>query len=154
LPGVEQKQGQDWRTQLSFRINRDLLFRNRVELLWYDKGGAAAEEGFLTNADLVFQHLIKGVSGSLRFQYFETGGYNSRIYAYENDILYSFSVPVFYDKGVRYYININYELNNKLTVWGRISRTVYPGKTLIGSGLDEIRGNARTEAGIQVLYSF
>ena len=32
---------------------------------------------------------------SVNYDYFETDDYNSRIYAYENDVLYYFSIPVF-----------------------------------------------------------
>jgi hypothetical protein len=87
-------------------------------------------------------------------QYFETDGYNSRLYAYENDVLYSFSIPVFYDKGYRYYVNLNYDINKKLSIWLKWAQTVYKGKILIGSGLDEIEGNRKTEIKLQAMYKF
>jgi hypothetical protein len=87
-------------------------------------------------------------------QYFETDGYDSRLYAYENDVLYSFSIPVFYDKGYRYYVNVNYDVNKKMTVWLRWAQTIFKNKETIGSGLDEITGNKRTEVKLQMLYSF
>ncbi|MEO7767667.1 MAG: hypothetical protein ABIS01_09585, partial [Ferruginibacter sp.] len=95
---------------------------------------------------------MKRYDGSFRVQYFATGGYDSRIYAYENDVLYSFTIPVFYDKGYRYYINLSYELNKQLTVWFRWAQTVYDRRTAIGTGLDEINGNKRTEMKMQVRY--
>ena len=76
------------------------------------------------------------------------------MYAYENDVLYSYSIPVFYDKGCRYYVNFNYNINNKITIWLRWAQTVYKDKTTIGSGLDEIRGNKKSELKIQVQYLF
>ena len=76
------------------------------------------------------------------------------MYAYENDVLYSFSIPVFYDKGYRYYLNLNYDATRKLSVWLRFAQTLYLDKNLIGSGLDEIMGNKKTEIRLQVIFSF
>ena len=98
--------------------------------------------------------MMKKYAGSIRLQYFETEGYDSRLYAYENDVLYSFSIPVFYDKGYRYYLNLNYDVSKKCTVWLRWAQTIYKGKNLIGTGLDEIEGNKRSDVKIQILYQF
>ena len=98
--------------------------------------------------------MMQRYAGSIRLQYFETDGYDSRMYAYENDVLYSFSIPVFYDKGFRYYVNCNYDVTPKLTIWLRWAQTVYKNKTVIGSGLDELAGNKRTEVKVQAEYLF
>jgi hypothetical protein len=90
----------------------------------------------------------------VRLQYFETEGYDSRLYAFENDLLYSYSIPVFYDKGYRYYFNFNYDVSKKLAIWMKWVQTIYCDKHLIGSGLDEIMGNKRTEAKFQAIYQF
>jgi hypothetical protein len=90
----------------------------------------------------------------LRLQYFETNGYNSRIYAYESDVLYSFSVPGFFDKGYRYYVNVNYDLSKHVTVWCRWAQTLYTEKDTVGSGLDEIGGNRKTEVKVQMIADF
>ncbi len=145
---------QYWRTQFSYKINSVYSFRSRVETVWFDKKGDAPENGFLLYADLIFKPTLKPFSANMRLQYFETDGYNSRLYAYENDVLYSFSIPVFYDKGYRYYLNVNYDISKKLSLWGRVAQYLYPNKSLIGSGLDEIKGNHRTEVKLQALYKF
>jgi len=142
---------QSWRTQISYQVNRNLLFRNRIELLWYNKQEKNKENGFLGFIDCVYNPALKPYSGSLRLQYFETGGYNSRLYAYENDLLYSYSIPVFFDKGVRYYVNLNYDLNKHISCWLKWSQSVYRGDNAIGSGLDEIRGNTKSEARFQIV---
>ena len=98
--------------------------------------------------------MLKPYTASMRLQYFETNGYNSRLYAYENDVLYSFSIPVFYDKGYRYYLNINYDINSKLSVWIKWAQTIYKDKNLIGSGLDEIKGSFKSEIKLQAMYKF
>jgi len=145
---------QNWRAQLSYKINPIFTFRTRTEMLWYDKKGPAAENGFLMYADLLYKPLMNPLAGSIRLQYFETDGYNSRLYAYENDVLYSYSIPVFYDKGYRWYINANYDVSRRMTVWFRFSQSILPGKQSIGTGLDEIKGNKKSEVKLQLRYIF
>ena len=146
---------QTWRSQVSYKISPELTLRNRVEVLWFD---ARAEErsaqGFLTYFDAGYKPFGQPLSINGRIQYFETDGFDSRLYAYENDVLYSFSIPVFFDKGVRYYFNLNYDVSKKLTVWARLAQTIYADKNVVGSGLDEITGNRRTEIKFQAVYNF
>ena len=142
------------RLQVSYRINSEITLRNRVDIVWFDKNGRDSQNGFLSYADIIYKPMLKKYSANLRLQYFETDGYDSRMYAYENDVLYSYSIPVFYDKGFRYYVNCNYDLNNKITIWLRWAQTVYKDKTAIGSGLDEIMGNKKSELKMQVRYLF
>jgi len=123
-------------------------------VVWFDKKGINAEQGYLIYFDFIYKPLLSPLSGSIRLQYFETDGYNSRLYAYENDVLYSYSIPVFYDKGYRYYININYDVNKKLALWIKLSQTRYKDKSLIGSGLDEINGRVKSEVKLQAMYKF
>lgn len=154
LPPVINKPKKNVRLQVSYRINSEITLRNRVDIVWFDKNGRDAQNGFLSYADIIYKPMLKKYSANLRLQYFETDGYDSRMYAYENDVLYSYSIPVFYDKGCRYYVNFNYDINNKITIWLRWAKTVYKYKTTIGSGLDEIRGNKKSELKIQVQYLF
>jgi Helix-hairpin-helix motif len=152
---------QNWRTQVSYTINTAITLRNRIELLWYDKkdrpgspGLNDSENGFLTFLDFIYKPQLKPYDALLRLQYFETDGYNSRIYAYENDVLYSFSIPAFYDKGFRYYLTLNYDVSKKLSVWVRWAQSIYLVISSIGSGLDEINGNKRSELKLQARWVF
>jgi hypothetical protein len=154
LPPVVPKPRQNFRTQINYRINPALVFRNRVELVWYDRKGGGSRNGFLAFTDLLYKPMMKKYSANVRLQYFETDGYDSRLYAYENDVLYSYSIPVFYDKGYRYYFNLNYDLTKKLTFWFRWAQTIYKDATAVGSGLDEISGNKKTEMKLQLQYVF
>lgn len=145
---------QSWRTEINYHINTSITLRERIELLWYDEKGADPENGFLNFFDIIYKPLLKPYSGNLRLEYFETGGYNSRVYAYENDVLYNFSIPASFGKGYRYYINLNYDLGKNLSIWLRLAETIYKDDTIIGSDLDKIPGNHRTEIKLQVQKSF
>ena len=154
LSPVIQQPKKNWRTQVSYKINTTLTLRSRSEIIWFDKKGLDPEQGFLIYFDFIYKPLLEPFSGSLRLQYFETDGYNSRLYAYENDVLYSFSIPLFYDKGYRYYVNVNYDFGKKLSLWLKWAQTIYQDKRLVGSGLDEIKGNSKSEIKLQAIYKF
>ncbi len=146
---------QDLRTQFSYKMNSRFTLRNRLEVLWYDpREKDRAEQGFLSYVDLIYKPLSEPISFNTRLQYFETEGFDSRIYAFENDVLYSYSIPAFSGKGFRYYLNVNVDLTKKLTLWARIAQTVYNDRNIVGSGLDEINGNQRTELKFQLQYLF
>ena len=144
----------NWRTHLSYKLNAEFTFRTRAEVVWFDKKGPAQEEGFLIFADILYKPMMKPFAGNMRLQYFETEGYNSRLYAYENDVLYSFTIPVFYDKGYRVYVNANYDLTQKITLWARWARFIYTDKNTVGSGLDEIKHSYKSEVKFQLMYKF
>jgi hypothetical protein len=143
---------QNWRTELFSQLTEQLSLRNRIELLWYGgKDGISRETGFLAYGDLTYSPVNKPYSANMRVQYFETGSYASRIYAFERDVLYGYSIPVFYDKGFRYYVNIKWRPSPSVSCWFRWAGTVYQGKNVIGSGLDEIEGSSKNELKIQLL---
>lgn len=143
------KPKQGWRTQAGVRISNVVTIRNRAELLWYDKRGTNKETGFLGFTDIIYKPALSPFTGLLRLQYFETDGYNSRLYAYENDALYSYSIPVFSDKGFRYYVLVSLDMGKKLSLWFRWAQTIYPDKEKIGSGPDTIDLNRKTEIKLQ-----
>ncbi|HEU4573760.1 MAG TPA: hypothetical protein VFS36_02060 [Chitinophagaceae bacterium] len=143
---------QNWRTELFSQLTEQLSLRNRIELLWYGgKDGISRETGFLAYGDLTYSPVNKPYSANMRVQYFETGSYASRIYAFERDVLYGYSIPVFYDKGFRYYVNVKWRPSPSVSCWFRWAGTVYQGKNVIGSGLDEIEGSSKNELKIQLL---
>lgn len=145
----------NWRIQSSYMVSRKFTFRQRVEFLWFDPHGKdRSKHGFLTYIDAKYKPLSKPISLIGRLQYFRTDSSDSRLYAYENDVLYSFSIPQFSGRGFRYYINVNYDVSKKMTVWFRWAQTIYRDKTSIGSSLDEIQGNKRSEVKLQVVYNF
>lgn len=145
---------QELRTQFKYKLNNEFTLRSRVEINWFDKQGKEPQNGFLIFADVIYKPLLKPFSGNIRVSYFETDDYDSRIYSFENDVLYAYSIPVFFGKGYRYYLNLEFKVNKKLSLWTRFAQSVYPGKNEIGSGLDQIKGNKRSEIKLEMMYVF
>lgn len=150
------------RSQLEFQYSPSLTFRSRVEVLWWNKEKKDREQGFLSYSDLIIRSKSNPIVGYLRLQYFETNGYNSRIYAYENDVLYSSTVPAFFDKGFRYYflLKITPVILRKISrgadvqFWFRWAQTLYRSRSSVGSGLDEIEGKSKSEFRFQLIIGW
>ncbi|HPE86382.1 MAG: hypothetical protein EOL88_02715 [Bacteroidia bacterium] len=88
--------------------------------------GTEGSAGFLSYIDFRWHNLHLPLTLSARITLFETEGYASRIYAYESDVLYSFSVPAYYDTGKSVYINLSYRFRRYLTVYARYSCAFNP----------------------------
>jgi hypothetical protein len=145
---------QNLRTQAQFKVSPVITLRQRLDAMWYDLDGPRQSRGFLCFFDVFYKPVMKPFSANLRLQYFETDNFDSRIYAYESDVLYGFSIPAFSDKGYRYYTNVNYDFSKKLSVWLRFAQLIYVNRTTVGSGLDEIDGNRRSEVRMQLIWKF
>ncbi len=151
VDGINKKSA---RAHIGYKITKALTLKQRVEMVWYDRKGTQESNGFSIYTDINYKPMLSPLTANIRLQYFETSDYNSRIYAYETDVLYSFSIPALYDKGWRYYANVNYDVTRKLSLWLRIAQTLYANKAIIGSGLDEILSKHKTEFKIQLRYAF
>jgi hypothetical protein len=145
---------QNWRSQFSIQLNKTIELRSRLDMNWVGTKTKEKETGFLIYQDFLYRHPRKSWSGNMRLQYFETGGYNSRMYAYENDVLFSYAVPVFYDKGIKYYVNINFDICKGLSFFVKWSQVFFKDKSHTGSGLDEINGHVKSEIKLQLLKVF
>ncbi len=143
------------RLHVGTKVTRAIELRNRFEMVLYDDGtGSELSRGFMVLQDVVYKPMGSPLSLTGRVALFRTDDYNSRIYSYENDILYSFTVPPYYYHGARYYVNLRYRPISLLTMEFRIAQTYFANRDIVGSGFEEINGNKRTEIKAQVRLKF
>ena len=163
----QQKESEVYEGQLScnetissrrFRLHLDVLLDeqwsldSRLEFSIFKS--AAKENGMLFFQDIKYKSARLPFAYQLRFAWFDTDSYNCRLYAYENDMLYNYSIPVLAGKGVRMYLNGKYKLSPKTDIWLKLARTQYFDLSSTGSGLSEIRGDRKTEIKFQLRYRF
>ena len=144
---------QHLRYHISYQVVPKLFLKTRLELSFYTISGET-ENGYLMYQDVQYKAEKIPLTLTGRFAIFQTDSYNTRIYAYENDVLYGYSIPAYYSKGTRAYLNLKYSLFSKLDIWIRLAQTYYADKATIGSGLDEINSNTKTEVKFQIRYKF
>jgi hypothetical protein len=121
---------------------------DRLELTFID--GAHREAGLLLFHDVNYRHHTWPVALSARIALFDSDSWASRAYAYERDVLYAFSVPAYYSKGARWFLNIQFPLWKRIDGWFRIAQTHYFDKTDIGNGINSIAGSRQTDIKLQL----
>lgn len=146
------------KTQVRFHLgntlNKTWKLRNRVEYIRYKEDGEPVSNGFLVYQDILFSPLGQPYSFKGRFALFQTDNYDSRVYAYENDIIGSFSIPAYAYRGMRYYLAFRYKGVRNMTLEFRIAQTYLSDRETISSGSEEINGPTKTEFKAQVKYKF
>jgi hypothetical protein len=142
------------RLHCNYQLSRNLQLRFRAEYKTVHTDSSERAEGFLLYQDLVYRFLKIPLQLSMRYMLYRTTDYSARIYAYEDDVLYSYSIPAIYDEGNRSYLMIRYELCSDLTMWFKWGQTVIDDATGIGTGLDRIEGNVKSEIKVQIRWVF
>ena len=153
LAGLRQEQRQSARWNLEYTFSDALTVRTRIQLSRFAAQGSGASYGVLLSQGLRLQP-IESVQIDARLAFFDTDGYESRIYTYEHDLLYSFSVPVLFDRGRRSYVLVQYEPFSSLTLEAKYGVTWYPHRQSIGSGLNETPGNRSREIRLQLRWTY
>ena len=142
------------RFDISYQIGRDFHLSNKAEYAHYKNGDGDDSQGFFLCQDVAYKPENKSFSLTFRYAVFDTEDYDARVYAYENDVLYSFSVPAFYGKGMRVYLLGKWQPFKCLTLYARIGSTIYTDRDEIGSGLSLIEGNHRTDVKVEAIWKF
>jgi hypothetical protein len=141
------------RFEASYKLNDEIKLRTRFEqTLWKSETGMN-ESGNMAFQDIIFQPNKKwGLI--LRYTFFRVDGGNARIYAFENDMPYSFDIIQLSGIGSEFYGMLDYKITRKCTLWLRYSGLYYRDKESRGSGLDEIQGNKKETLKILCRWSF
>ncbi len=131
------------------QVNSRITLKTRIEWVRY-KYGSQMSNGLLMFQDigLSFKKIPLKIFG--RYAIFDSDDYDSRIYAYENDLLYVFSIPSYYYRGQRAYLMFKYEIGRWADVWIRWGIWSYENRDVISSGLEEITGNRKSDIKIQL----
>ncbi|MCC6818918.1 MAG: hypothetical protein IT245_08510 [Bacteroidia bacterium] len=137
---LENNRNQNWRMHIEYPISKKLKIHHRIEQTQYSKQFGEKSKGLLLYHELQARVGLK-MKLSLRYCAFNTDDYNSRIYAYERDISYSFTIKSFQNRGNTAYILLQYHVNKNINLKLRFAAIKYNDQNKVGSGLDAIEGN-------------
>lgn len=142
------------RYYLTYGDNR-LTFKNIIEGNLAAKATGKPTFGIMALQDISYRFANVPFTIDLRFQVFDAPAYDNRFYSYEKDILYAFSIPMYYGRGARYYLNMKYELSEQLCFWFKAGQTVYAdGRETIGTSYEAIEGNRTTTMRFLMRWKF
>lgn len=111
--------------------------------------------GVIASQDVSYTFPKTPLKMNVRFQFFDAENYENRCYSYEKDVLYAFSIPMYYGLGSRYYLNVQYDLMKGLSLWFKIAQTVYADdRESLSSGNETIVGNRKTDIRLLIKWQF
>ena len=135
---------------LTHHINERVRLRTRVQSSTYTLDGEVTW-GFMVAQDASVT--LGRWKADARFALFDTDFVN-RQYVYENDVLYAFAIPAYSGSGVRNYLVMRCKVNRHLSLWAKVARTTYYDRHQVGTGLEVIEGNRRTDVKFQVVVKW
>ncbi len=137
--------------QLVFQPEGVISLNTRIQFSKYHIAEKPTS-GFLMAQDVNIHKHSWYITG--RFALFDTDDYDNRQFIYENDVLYAYSVPFFQGVGSRIYMLGKFDINKHISFWAKYAKTIIQNVNIIGSGLEEITGNEKSNLSALVRYKF
>ena len=144
---VEQRR-QLLRLNLKGELNSSFSWKCRFDQSFYRHDHRST--GFMICEDIGYHTHDSNIVVWGRIGYFKTADYDSRLYAYENDLLYNFSFPSLYGNGIRTYLSGKFKISKKIEMRIKYGESLYFDENQIGTGDYEIDGNRKSELKIQL----
>lgn len=104
------------RVHIEHQFSLQTSWRLRMEYSIYNNE-TVKSSGMVTYSDLFWKWPRKSIQFNGRIMVFDTKDYNSRIYAFENDLAFSSSIPSFYGRGIKTYINCRIEVAKRCNLY-------------------------------------
>ncbi len=141
---------QNYRLNAIYKPLYNLQLKSCLEyVVLQQKNNKEKLRGYLIYQDIVWKY--KWVTLTGRYALFHTDSYDTRLYAYENDVLYASSIPAYYGIGNRIYVMMKMEVSSYVNIWVRVAQSFYKNKQTIGTGLEEIDGNSKSDIHLQII---
>ncbi len=141
-----------FRYVLNYNISQHLQFRNSLEFNWIKRTMGNNTQGFMMMQDFTYSLPKTPLNFDFRFAVFDAPNYDNRLYTFEKDVLWAFSVPAYYGIGSRMFLNLKYTVSNKISIWLKLAQSIYSDRDVIGSGNEQIGGNSKTDWRMMVQY--
>lgn len=112
------------RLHASYKVGSGVELRSRIEWTGFEALPQPRSRGYLAYQEAVVRPLGSPVSGTVRFVIFDTQDYDARVYTFENDLFAAISIPGFAGRGSRYFINLNWRVNDWFRLEARVEQTI------------------------------
>lgn len=143
-----------YRLQFNYLALPWLKMQSRIEITKRQAPLTDKESGYIIYQGFQVTPPKKSWNISFRYSLFDTDSYDTRLYVFEQDVPYSFSVPAFSGQGSRFYMLLNSNLSRNISLILRFSQTWYSDRNVISSGPDEIEGNKKSDVKTVLRLSF
>lgn len=143
------------RSQLRLGISTQLerfTLQTLLEKVWFDEVQGVHSRGIWLSQDVKVHWSSWNVA--LRMAHFDTDDYYSRIYVYEPDVQFAYSVPSRSGRGVLSLLNMGSAVGENLKLWCRLLYVHRLDVNQYGFGPDGVDSPDLFEAKLQVQYRF
>ena len=154
MPVIVPLQKTSLRYQLTYSYG-NFSFKNVLEGNLSRQAHTDWTYGVIASQDVSYSFPKFPLKIDVRFQFFDAQDYENRFYSYEKDVLYAFSIPMYYGQGSRYYLNLQYDITKRFSIWFKIAQTVYADdRESLSSGNETISGNRKTDIRFLLKWEF
>lgn len=149
LPVLARQVRQRWRMHLSYQLHPQWEMSSRLSLSHYQQE-TRREWGQMVFQDLRYTTPDEVWQFTSRCALIRTPSYATRLYAYENDVLYAFSIPAYFGRAFRFYFLTRARLAEWITLELRYARTRFYDRQTISSGRQAIAGPQQHQLTLQL----
>jgi hypothetical protein len=110
VPELRQMISRSLKFSFRYSLSGNLTLGTRLDYKLADSGRS---KGVSLMEDLNYRVRSVPLTFWIRYCVFRTDDYDSRIYTWENDLIYSFSIPALYGKGSRFYFMAGWKISSK-----------------------------------------
>ncbi len=139
------------RFHFQYEIDRNTSIRTRFEISDYKKG-LTQTSGDLLYQDLVYKMKRRNISFKMRLAIANIQDFENRIYTYENDMAFSYSLPFYSENKVRAYGLIHFRTRKHLEYWFRFAIDNKSAPRSFTTEVKSVSSPSRTEVKFQVRY--
>lgn len=146
--------GRTFNISVEWLPTEKLRLKSRIDIKSSIQPEQGSSYGFSAIQDIMvtFSGLIS--TFTVRYGFFDIPSYETRIYLYEPQVLYGYSVPVFEGKGNRIIAMIRFKYFKPVVCWFRCGITTYFDRISSGSGPDRINSAWSGELTGQIQIKF
>lgn len=153
IPGLALEQRSSLRLHFVYNLGRQWRLSSRYEGSWFSEV-AKTEQGAVIFQDIRYTFKRVPLRLTSRFALINTPSFDTRIYAYENDLTYAFSIPPYYGQSYRFYLLADWDLQERLSLQAKYAITSFLDRETISSGNQQIDGNQNSEIRLQLNWRF
>lgn len=153
FPGTGPRNQIQYRIQVSFQPNRFIQLRQRAEI---NQVGLEDQRnrGALYSFDMTAKLPKHPSSISARLSWFQADSYEARLYQFERDVLYSFTITPFFRRGLRAYLILSSRFLQDWTAGMKVSGMLFNDNQLLGQNAQDNQPSRKWTARFQLIRIF
>lgn len=123
--GIAYTMNQKAKIQLNYGKATSLQGKSVLNYTQINEGNKSTSSGYSFSQSFQYNLVFIPLRFSVNGLYFHTRDYSSRVFCYEQNVLYAYSIPSYYGEGYRFSIVLKYTFNSKMNIQCKYGYTHY-----------------------------